>query len=228
MKDIWNNPLFGIVLTIGAFEIGRAIAARVKHPIANPLLIAMLICFGWLKLFRIPMDSYMKGARFIEAFLIPSTAVLGLSVYRQRKILKEQFFPILTGCFVGSLISMGSTVILCRMLALNSGILHSLLPKSVTTAIALDLSSQMGGVKALTIMAVILCGVGGAILHPLVIRLLKLSDPVAIGVAFGTASHAVGTARALEMGEVEGAVSGVAMGVAGICTVVIALLVQML
>lgn len=227
MSDIWSNPLFGLVLTTGAFEIGRLVSEKVRHPIANPLLIGIVICFGWLKVFHIPMDSYMKGARFIEIFLVPATAVLGLSVYRQRKILREQFFPIFTGCLVGSLISMGSTVLLCRLLALNTGILNSLLPKSVTTAIALDLSDQMGGVKALTIMAVILCGTGGAILHPMVIRLLKLSDPVAIGVAFGTASHAVGTARALEMGEVEGAVSGVAMGVAGICTVVIALLIQM-
>ena len=120
---------------------------------------------------------------------------------------------------------MGSTVILCRMLALHSEMLYSLLPKSVTTAIAIDVSSQLGGLESVTMMSVVICGTAGAILHPIIIRALRLKDPVAIGVAFGTASHAVGTAKALEIGEVEGAVSGVAMGVAGICTVMIALFI---
>ena len=165
----------------------------------------------------------MEGAQFVSLFLVPVTAMLGLSIYRQKKVLKEQFFPIVIGCLVGSLLSMGSTVILCRMLLLNNEIMSSLLPKSVTTAIALDLSDQLGGLRSVTLMAVIICGIGGAIIHPVVIKLLRLKDPVAIGVAFGTASHAIGTAKALEIGEVEGAVSGVAMGVAGICTVIIAL-----
>ena len=167
----------------------------------------------------------MKGAQYVTFFLVPVTAMLGLSIYRQRKVLKEEFFPIVIGCLGGSLLSMGSTVVLCRMLALHSEMLYSLLPKSVTTAIAIDVSSQLGGLKSVTMMAVVICGTAGAILHPIIIRALRLKDPVAIGVAFGTASHAVGTAKALEIGEVEGAVSGVAMGVAGICTVMIALFI---
>ena len=167
----------------------------------------------------------MKGAQYVTFFLVPVTAMLGLSIYRQRKVLKEEFFPIVIGCLGGSLLSMGSTVILCRMLALHSEMLYSLLPKSVTTAIAIDVSSQLGGLESVTMMAVVICGTAGAILHPIIIRALRLKDPVAIGVAFGTASHAVGTAKALEIGEVEGAVSGVAMGVAGICTVMIALFI---
>lgn len=220
---LWSNPLFGVLLTVLSFYIGTQIAKRVKSPLANPLLIAMILCVLVLKGPNISYEDYMEGAQFISMFLVPVTAVLGLSIYRQRRILKEQFFPIVIGCLAGSLLSMGSTVVLCRMLALHSDILYSLLPKSVTTAIALDVSEQLGGFRSITMMAVIICGTGGAIIHPLIIKLLRLKDPVAIGVAFGTASHAIGTSKALEMGEVEGAVSGVAMGVAGICTVIIAL-----
>ena len=223
--DLCANPFFGLFLTVGSFYVGDLAAKKVKSPLANPLLIAMIICVAVLKLFHIPYEDYMKGAQYVTFFLVPVTAMLGLSIYRQRKVLKEEFFPIVIGCLGGSLLSMGSTVILCRMLALNSEMLYSLLPKSVTTAIAIDVSSQLGGLKSVTMMAVVICGTVGAILHPIIIRALRLKDPVAIGVAFGTASHAVGTAKALEIGEVEGAVSGVAMGVAGICTVMIALFI---
>ena len=224
MSSLWSNPLFGILLSVMAFYIGGVAARKARTPIANPLLIAMVICVLVLKILHISYDDYMEGAQFVSMFLVPVTAMLGLSIYRQRKVLKEQFFPIVIGCLMGSLLSMGSTVALCRLLALHADMMHSLLPKSVTTAIALDVSSQLGGIESITMMAVIICGTGGAILHPFIIKMLKLKDPVAIGVAFGTASHAIGTSKALEMGEVEGAVSGVSMGVAGICTVIIALL----
>lgn len=223
MSSLVSNPVFGIFLTIFSFYLAGGIAKKLKNPLANPLLLATIMCVVVLKLFHISYEDYMEGAQFVSLFLVPVTAMLGLSIYRQKKVLKEQFFPIVIGCLVGSLLSMGSTVVLCRMLLLNNEIMSSLLPKSVTTAIALDLSDQLGGLRSVTLMAVIICGIGGAIIHPVVIKLLRLKDPVAIGVAFGTASHAIGTAKALEIGEVEGAVSGVAMGVAGICTVIIAL-----
>lgn len=223
MSNLVSNPLFGIFLTLGSFCIGSAVSKKLKTPIANPLLIATLICVGVLRIFHISYEEYMKGAQFVSAFLVPATAVLGLSVYRQRAVLKEQFLPIVIGCLAGSLVSMGSTVALCRFLSLRSELLSSLLPKSVTTAIAIDVSAQLGGIRSVTIMAVIICGIAGAVFHPVIIKMLRLKDPVAVGVAFGTASHAIGTTKALEIGEVEGAVSGVAMSVAGICTVIIAL-----
>ena len=225
MSSLWSNPMCGIFLTAAAFYAGSVLGRRVKSPLANPLLIATVLCVGVMRALGISYEDYMEGAQFISMFLVPATAVLGLSIYRQKKVLKEQFFPIVIGCAAGSLLSMGSTVLLCRMLSLRSDMMYSLLPKSVTTAIALDVSGQLGGVRSVTLMAVILCGIGGAVIHPFIIRLLRLKDPVAVGVAFGTASHAIGTAKALEMGEVEGAVSGVAMGIAGICTVMIALFI---
>ena len=223
MSEIWSNPLFGVLLTVFSFYIGGQVSKKIKSPIANPLLIAMVICVLVMKVLHISYDDYMEGAQFVSMFLVPVTAMLGLSIYRQRAVLKEQFFPIVIGCLLGSILSMGSTVILCRMLVMHEEMIYSLLPKFVTTAIALDVSEQLGGLKSITMMAVIICGTVGAIIHPFLIKLFRLKDPVATGVAFGTASHAIGTAKALEIGEVEGAVSGVAMGVAGICTVIIAL-----
>lgn len=225
MNSILSSAFFGIFLTIFSFYIAGGISKRIKSPLANPLLLATIICIAVMKLLHVSYDDYMEGAQFVSMFLVPVTAMLGLSIYRQRKILKEQFLPIVVGCLFGSLLSMGSTVVLCRILVLHDDIMCSLLPKSVTTAIALDISDQLGGLRSVTLMAVIICGIGGAIIHPLIIKLLRLKDQVAIGVAFGTASHAIGTAKALEIGEVEGAVSGVAMGVAGICTVIIALFI---
>ena len=177
MHDFFSNPLFGLFLTIASFYIGSRLAARFRTPVANPLLIASLICIVVLKGLHISYEDYMKGASFISAFLVPVTAMLGLAVYRQRRVLKEEFFPILAGCLAGSLISMGSTVILCRCFLLRTDILRSLLPKSVTTAIALDVSSQLGGIQSVTLIAVIACGVFGAILHPFIIKILRLKDP---------------------------------------------------
>lgn len=228
MKELYNHPLFGLTLTFFAFECSMLLKKRFKSPLANPLLLTALICYGILKGLGIPISSYMEGGRYIEIFLLPATAVLGLSIYRQRKVLKEEFFPILMGCLIGSLVSMGSTLLLCRLFLVSKEMEASLLPKSVTMAIALDLSKQFGGISSFTVMAVVLCGVGGAMIHPFLIQRLRLKDSIARGVAFGTASHAIGTVRAIDMGEIEGAVSGVSMGVSGIITVIVALFLQMI
>ena len=135
MSEIWSNPLFGVLLTVFSFYIGGQVSKKIKSPIANPLLIAMVICVLVMKVLHISYDDYMEGAQFVSMFLVPVTAMLGLSIYRQRAVLKEQFFPIVIGCLLGSILSMGSTVILCRMLVMHEEMIYSLLPKSVTTAI---------------------------------------------------------------------------------------------
>ncbi len=223
MKELWANPLFGVFLTVAAFAIGRKLNERLKSPLANPIVIATAICYGVLQIFNIPVKSYMVGGAFVEMFLLPVTAILGLAVYRQREVLKRDFFPIVIGCFVGSLTSILSTLVLGKLFHLEEQVTASLVPKSVTTAIAIDLSEQLGGLKGITIMAVIVCGVCGAVFHPVLIKLFKLENKVARGVAIGTTSHSAGTTSAIQMGEIEGAISGVSIGVAGICAVIIAL-----
>ncbi|MFV0363197.1 MAG: LrgB family protein [Suipraeoptans sp.] len=221
MNEIWSNPLFGFFLTIICFLIGTKLSEIVKIPIANPLLIGIILCF--LKLFKIELSAYLIGADIISAFLVPVSAVLGLSIYRQRKILKKDFSPIVMGCLIGSIVSVACTIMLCKLFRLDEILTASLIPKSVTTVIAVDLSEQLGGLRAITVLEVSVCGIGGALIHPLIIKIFKLNNKVARGVAIGASSHAVGTSQAIKMGEVEGAISGVSIGITGILMVIIAL-----
>lgn len=223
MKDVLMSPLFGIVLSVLAFEIGLFINKKTGSPLCNPLLIAVALIIVVLKLFRIPLECYQQGGNVIAIFLAPATASLALSVYGQIKQLKRHLLPVVAGCFVGSCASVASVLLLCRLFHLDETLIASLIPKSVTTPIAIELSAQAGGVPAFTVAAVICTGILGAIISPLLIKLFRVKDPVARGVAIGTSSHAIGTTKALELGELEGAMSGISIGVAGIATVLICL-----
>ncbi len=220
MKEtILLTPLFGVLLTILSFVIATTISRKLRWSIANPLLIATLISAGVLQLLNMSHSEYMVGGEFIDMFIGPSTALLGMNIYHQRKILGDNFTPIFAGAIGGSMVSIGSTYILCLLFDVNNVTLLSLLPKSVTTAIAIDLSAILGGDRSITALCVMMCGIFGAVLNPLLVKALKIENPIAVGVGMGTTSHAIGSARALEMGKIEGAVSSVSMCVAGIFTV---------
>lgn len=225
---MWNewisSPLFGIVLSILAFEIGLWLNRRLGSPVANPLLIAVILVILVLQLFRIPLESFQKGGEVISMMLVPATAALALLVYRQLPVLRENFLPVVLGCLAGSVTSMVSVAVCCRLLGLEEVMTASLLPKSVTTPIAMEVSASHGGLVPITVVAVILTGIMGAICAPLLIRLFHVKDPVEAGVSIGACSHAVGTTRALEMGELEGAMSGVSIGISGLMTVLLSLL----
>ena len=218
MSDIYANPLFGIALTILAFQFGVFLNRKTKSPIVNPLLIAIIFVIAILQIFHIPLQAYNNGGNIINMLIGPATAVLGYSIYKQVTILKKYFIPIVAGCFVGSLASIGSVYGLCKLLSMENTLLSSLIPKSVTTAIAIEISEQLGGIPSITVAIVIITGVLGAVLGPFLIKLFHI--------AFGTASHAVGTSKALELGEVQGAMSGIAIGVSGIITVILSLLLK--
>ena len=225
---MWNewisSPLFGIVLSILAFEIGLWLNRRLGSPVANPLLIAVILVILVLQLFRIPLESFQKGGEVISMMLVPATAALARLVYRQLPVLRENFLPVVLGCLAGSVTSMVSVAVCCRLLGLDEVMTASLLPKSVTTPIAMEVSASHGGLVPITVVAVILTGIMGAICAPLLIRLFHVKDPVEAGVSIGACSHAVGTTRALEMGELEGAMSGVSIGISGLMTVLLSLL----
>ena len=226
MSDIYANPLFGIALTILAFQFGVFLNRKTKSRIVNPLLIAIIFVIAILQIFHIPLQAYNNGGNIINMLIGPATAVLGYSIYKQVTILKKYFIPIVAGCFVGSLASIGSVYGLCKLLSMENTLLSSLIPKSVTTAIAIEISEQLGGIPSITVAIVIITGVLGAVLGPFLIKLFHIDHEVAQGVAFGTASHAVGTSKALELGEVQGAMSGIAIGVSGIITVILSLLLK--
>lgn len=225
MNELISSPFFGVVLCIGTYAVGLWINRKTKSPVANPLLIAIALVIAILLIFHIPLEEFNKGGDFIAFFLIPATAALALSIYRQVWLLKRNFLPIIIGSAVGSLVSMGSVYGLCRLFRLDEVLIYSLIPKSVTTPIAMDVSLQLGGEPSITVAAVVVTGITGAILAPAFIRLFRVNNPIAAGVAIGTCSHALGTAKALEIGEVEGAMSGIAIGVSGILTVLFAMLV---
>lgn len=224
MSGVLQSPLFGIVLCAAAFALGTAANRKIGSPLANPLLIAVVLVILFLRVSGISAESFRAGGDVITLFIGPATVVLALSVYRQIGILKRYFLPILAGCLAGSLTSMASAYFLCRAFRLDDILAVSMMPKSVTTPIAMEISRQNGGIAAVTVAAVIVTGILGAVLAPVLARLFRVDDPVAAGVAIGACSHAVGTARAVEMGEVQGAMSSLSLCVSGILTVILSLL----
>lgn len=226
MNEIFSSPFFGIILCIVAYEAGFFINKKLKSPLANPMLIGIIICIGTLKLFNIPLSEFNKGGSIISLFLAPATASLAMSIYSQLDILKKNLLPVVIGSAVGSIVSMGSIYGLCRLFRLEEMVTASLMPKSVTMPIAMAISENLGGIPSITVAAVVVTGITGAILAPVFIKIFRVKNPVAAGVSIGACSHALGTAKAIEIGEIEGAMSGIAIGVSGFLTVVFAMFIK--
>lgn len=225
MEAILNSPLFGIVLCGATYSFGVWLNKKTGWVILNPFLIAMTICIVFLSITGISIDQFNNGARIVQLFLAPATAVIGVSIYRQRKVLKENFIPVVLGCSVSAIVSIGASFSLGYLFNLDEVIVASTVPSAVTSPIAMDIASNNGGIVSIAILCVVITGVSGAILAPYLVKFLKITDPVEIGVAIGASSHVVGTSKALEMGEVQGAMSGVAIGIAGLATVFLTLFI---
>ena len=223
MVEWTNSPFFGVALSVLAFWVGVKIQKKTGLVVCNPLLIGVILVIGLLLALGIPYENYDQGGSLINLFLSPATACLAVAIYSKVQLLKENWLPILVGCVVGSLVSMGSILGLCRLFGLDEAMTASLLPKSVTTPIAVSVAQAHGGIPSITVVAVILTGILGSILAPLLIRLFRVKDPIAAGLAIGACSHAVGTSKALELGETEGAMSGLAIGVCCLVTVLFSL-----
>lgn len=226
IEEFLMNPLFGMSLTILTYYLGAIISGKAKTPICNPLLLSVIMTILVLKIFHIPMEYYKNGGNVIQLLLAPATTVLAYSIYKQIDLLKEYFLPVLLGCMVGSLTALSSVLILSHMFHLDEVMIVSILPKSVTAPIAVEISSSYGGVSSITVIAVAISGITGAVLSPLFIKLLRIKNKVASGVAIGTCSHAFGTSKALEIGETEGAMSGISIGITGMLTVFIILFMK--
>ncbi len=220
LKGLTQTPAFGLIITILTYGIGVWLNKKAKTPLVNPLLISLLLIIGILVTFRIPYHHYEIGGDMIEIFLAPATAVLAIKIYQQFQLLKENWFPILLGAAVGAGVSIVCVMFLCKFFAVEENIFYALLPKSVTTAIALPLSELSGGYAPVTVAAVIITGVFGAVFAPSLIQLFRIKNPIEAGIAIGTSSHALGATKAIEIGDVEGAMSGIAIGVAGLLTVI--------
>ena len=223
MSELFTGPLWGIVLSILCFAAGTWLSRRFPSPLVNPLLIAIALAVAFLKLTGIPLNLYQEGGDVISLFLGPATASLALSIYNQIAMLRRHWLPITAGALVGSAVSIGSVLLLCRLFGLDQALTASLIPKSVTTPIAMEISRQGGGIIPLTVAMVVFTGILGAVFAPSLAKLLRIQDPISLGVAIGTSSHALGTSRAIQMGEIEGAMSGLSIGIAGLITVILSM-----
>lgn len=217
-----ESAYFGFFLALGTYWIGLKLQKRFPWTICNPLLVSTVLCIGILLIFRIDYDVFDAGASHISYFLTPCTVCLAIPMYRQVRILKKNLAAILISIVSGCLAAALSIWGMCALFGLDGSIYHSLQPKSVTTAIAIGVSTELGGSAALTIMSVVVTGMFGGIMAKVLCRLFRIKDPIAVGLACGNSAHAMGTSKALEFGELEGAMSSLAVVVAGVVTVILA------
>ena len=215
-----NSVFFGAVLSFLAYEIGLLLKKRFKLAVLNPLLIGILCVMGALAVLRIDYDQYNEGAQYISYLLTPATVCLAVPLYEQLTLLKENLKAVAAGIFSGTLASLGSVYLLSRLFGLNHEQYVTLLPKSITTAIGMGVSQELGGIVTITVAVIIITGILGNVIAEGVCKVFRIHEPIAKGLALGTASHAIGTAKAMEMGPVEGAMSSLAIAVAGLLTVI--------
>ncbi len=221
LNEFTSRPIFGFTLCIIAYCIGVLAKRKFNYPVINPVVIGSLLIIAVLTVFKIPLENFMTGGSFISMLLAPATAVLALSMYRQIKTIKANLIPILVGCIVGVLSAVGSILVLCKIFGISDELTASIIPKSITTAIAVELSAQLGGIPPITVAAVTVTGVFGTILSPYFIKWFRLNNSIAAGLSIGASCHALGTTKAIELGEVEGSMSGIAVGLCGLLTVLL-------
>ena len=221
MTDFFSGiSLFPLVLTLGSYQIGVWCQKKTKSALCNPLLIATLICMAVLLLTDFDLSIYQAGNAGISWLLTPATVCLAVPLYEQLKVLKSHLAAIFAGIISGTAASLVSIFLLCKLFSLDSIVILSMLPKSVTTAIGVVLTESAGGISALTAAAIIITGILGNLTGSAVCKLFRITNPIAQGVGFGTASHVIGTSRANEVDPLGGAVSSLSLAVAGILTAV--------
>lgn len=213
--------LFPLMLTFGTYQVGVWCQKKTRSPLCNPLLIATVLSVAVLLLTKFDLAVYQSSSAWITWLLTPATVSLAVPLYTQLKVFKGELKAILIGIAAGTVASLGFVGVLCVLMGLDRTLTVSLLPKSITTAIGLVLSEQNGGIPALTSAVIIITGILGNLIGSFLCKILRITDPIAQGVGFGTASHVVGTSRATELDPLAGAVSSLSLVVAGVLTAVI-------
>ena len=221
MKELLTESVyFGVTISIVGYGIGLFLKKKLKWGILNPLLISILFVVGFLLLFDIDYDTYNETAKYLSYLLTPATVALAIPLYQQITLLKKNGLAIFLGIFSGVLSSLLSILAMSYMFGLSHREYVTLLPKSITTAIGIGVADELGGITTITVAVIIVTGVLGNVIGQAVCKVFKIYEPIAVGLAFGTSAHAVGTAKALEIGEVEGAMSSLSIVVSGLMTVV--------
>ena len=229
MNDFFaNSATVGVVISLLAYQIGMVINRKTKKAICNPLLISIILVIAFLLIFDVDYDSYGQSAKYISYLLTPATVSLAIPLYEKIELLKKHFKAVLIGITSGVLTSFLSILGMAAAFQLSHQEYVTLLPKSITTAIGLGISEEFGGYVSITASAIIITGILGNMIGPAVCKLFGIKHAISKGLAIGTSSHAVGTTKAMEMGEVEGAMSSLSIVVAGLLTVILASLFAML
>lgn len=226
LEFLVSSAYWAIVVSLASYILGDILKKKFKIAIINPILISVILTSAFLLLTGTDYARYKAGASLLSWILTPATICLAIPLYEQLSVLKTHKTAILTGILSGVITSFLCVLALGLIFHLNHAEYVTLLPKSITTAIGIGLSEQNGGYASITAVIIIMTGIVGNISSPFILKVLKITDPVARGVAIGASSHAIGTAKALEMGQVEGAVSSLSIVVAGILTVVEMLIVR--
>lgn len=220
IEILTDNILFGVITTLIVYFLSILLYRKTKIPLLNPVLVSLLAIVLILMVFDIPLDHYMKGGQWIIAFLPLTIILLALPLYRQLPLLLEHKYVILAGIGSGVLTSVISVFCLSKLLKVDTVLIRSLLPKSITTPLGLILTDSIGGIASITVLAIVITGLTGVLICVPLFKIFRISHPIAQGVALGTTSHAIGTAKAFEMGEIQGAMSGLSIVLAGIITVI--------
>ena len=223
VKELFETSLFaGAALSLLGYMLGAFLKKKCKNPLLNPLLISIIISIVVLVVAGVDYETYNASAKYLSYLLTPSTVCLAIPLYEQLPLLKKNFVAIVLGIFSGALTSVVCVFVLSKLMQLSHEEYVSQLPKSVTTAIGIGVSEELGGYVTITIAVIVITGILGNLFAEIVYKIFRITEPIAKGVGIGTASHAMGTAKAIEMGEVEGAMSGLSIVVAGIFTVILA------
>jgi len=221
MMQFFEDTLFwGCALSLAAYFLGTFLRNKIKKAWMNPLLFAIAAVVAILALTKIPYAAFKASCAPLSYLLTPATVCLAIPLYRQIRYLKAYPKAILAGITTGVITSLAGVLVIALIFSLNHAQYVTLLPKSITTAIGMGLSEEMGGLVTVTVAIIILTGLMGNLTASFVLKLFRIEDSVAKGVAIGTSSHAIGTAKAMELGEVEGAISGLSLAIAGLLTVI--------
>lgn len=222
MKEaLMNSSYFGLLLSTFFFMLAVRIKARFHLAILNPLLVSTLLIVLILKLTGIPYESYKESANLLSYLLTPATVCLAIPMYKQLQLLMDNLAAVLASITAGTVSSLLSILLMGKLFGLSNEHITTLLPKSITTAIGMGVSQEAGGIVTLTVAGIVMTGILGNMIAETVFHVFHIDHPIARGLALGTSAHAVGTAKALELGEIEGAMSSLSICVAGVLTVIL-------
>lgn len=217
-----ESAYFGLVVSLTGYELGLFLKRKLGWPILNPLLLSVIFVMAFIGLTGVSVASYQESASVLSYLLTPATVCLAVPLYEQLSLLKKNVRAVLAGIVSGVLASLACIMVMSRMFSLSRELYVTLLPKSITTAIGMGVSAELGGITTITVAVIIITGILGNIIAEVVLRLFRINDPIAKGLALGTSAHAIGTAKALELGRVEGAMGSLAIAVCGLLTVIAA------